>query len=236
MYTRRTYKRACRLSLRRPRRFKHFYHRLDEFYDRCADYRISSISGHALDLSRFDDVRVVRIIRDPRDLIVSGYFYHLKGVEPWSRVTDPTEDDWDTVRGALSPRVGKGQSLTTYLASVSRDEGMRAELEFRRYHLESLREWPEDDPRIRVFRYEDIIGQEVETFREILTFLGFSRFEQLWGLSYAKRHAAGRRLARYDHIRDPRSGQWRDKLPQDVVDAVARDYGDVLKRYGYPER
>ena len=234
MYTRRTYKRACRLDFRLPRGFRHFHHRIDEFYEGCDRYRVCSVSGNSIDLNRFDDIRVVRFIRDPRDLLVSGYHYHIKGIEGWCHTKSPKEADWSEVRGAIPSGLPEGESLNSYLKKAPRDEGMRLELDFRRYHFTSMREWPDDDLRARVYRYEDILGNEVETFREILDFFGLQPLGKLWGLSYARRHAAGRRSARRDHIRNPKSGQWRDVLPEDVAKAVSRDYGDILARYGYP--
>jgi hypothetical protein len=61
--------------------FRHFFHRHDIFYRECENHDFSSISGHALDLERFEDLRVSRFLRDPRDMLVSGYFYHKRGAE-----------------------------------------------------------------------------------------------------------------------------------------------------------
>lgn len=235
MYARRTYKRACRLDFRRPRGFKHFYHRVEDFYRRCHEFRITSVSGHCLDLDQFDDIKVVRFIRDPRDLLVSAYHYHRRGAEHWCHAVDPVEEDWSEVRGAIPSSLPKGESLTSFLSKASQEDGMRAEFEFRRYHFESMREWPEHHPDVRLYRYEDILGREVEVFEEIFDFFGVPWHSQIWGLNYAKRHAAGRPQARRDHIRNPSSGQWRNALPQDVIDRVADIYGDVLERYEYPK-
>ena len=236
MYARRTYKRACRLDFRRPRGFKHFFHRVDDFYDHCHNFRITSVSGNCLDLERFDDIKVVRFVRDPRDLIVSAYYYHKRGAEHWCHVVDPVEADWSEVRGVIPETLPKGESLTSYLNKATWEDGMRAELAFRRYHFDSMREWPKQHPNVLVYRYEDIIGREVDVFNEIFDFLGVPFHAQLWGRSYAKRHAAGRPQARLDHIRNPTSGQWRDALPDDVITRIAEDYGDVLERYDYPLR
>ena len=58
--------------VRGPRNFRHFFHRADFFYADCTAPTVCSLSGRSLDLDRFDDVRVLRLIRNPRDLPVSG--------------------------------------------------------------------------------------------------------------------------------------------------------------------
>jgi hypothetical protein len=218
-----------------PRRgFRHYHHRLHRFYDGCARYRVASVSGHALDLDRFEDIRVVRFIRDPRDLLVSGYYYHLKGVESWSTQPDPRPGDWEEVVGVIPSAMPPGESMQSYLGKVSLEEGMVAELEFRTNHFESMRAWPETDPRVRVFRYEDILGNEVEVFERVFDFFELPRLARAFGLRYARRHAAGQKAADRIHIRNSRAGQWRDVLPESVAAMVDAKYGDVLDRYGYP--
>jgi len=234
MYSRRIYERACSWVLPPRRGFRHFYHWLDRFYDGCTGYRVTSVSGHALDLDRFEDVRVVRFIRDPRDLLVSGYYYHLRGAEEWTAHVDPQPGDWEQHNGLVPSGIPSGESMQSFLAKVSLEDGMRAELEFRARHFQSMRAWPDDDPRVRLFKYEDVLGNELAVFREIFDFFELPWLARARGGLYAKRHAAGRRAADTRHIRDARAGQWRTALPKSVVTMVDAQYGDVLERYGYP--
>ncbi|MEM6728206.1 MAG: sulfotransferase domain-containing protein [Pseudomonadota bacterium] len=236
MYARRAYRRACRAELRFKSGIRHYGHDIEAFYTHCTESRIASVSGHALDLDRFEDIKVVRLIRDPRDLLVSAYHYHKRGAEPWCHTVNSHPHGWDEVRGYVPEHFRSQHSMMSYLDEASRDDAMRLEYAFRRHHLTSLREWPEDDPRIRTYRYEDILGDEEGIFGDIFSFMEFGWPGRAAGLSYVRRHASERKAARRDHIRDATSGQWRDVLPQDVIDAMARDFGDVLERYGYPER
>ena len=143
MFTRRVYKRACWTNVARPRGFRHFFHDLDRFERERGDWRITSISGHALDPGRYRDARIVRFVRDPRDLIVSGYHYHKRGAEYWCKDRRPSAVRWTIVRGKVPGALPPDTSLEDYLNRVGRAEGMRAELEFRRYHFQSMRDWPE---------------------------------------------------------------------------------------------
>jgi hypothetical protein len=236
MYSRRTYGAALRFTLGRPRGFHHFYHRVDGFYDECEDFRICSVSGHVLDLDRFDDIRVVRFIRDPRDLIISGYFYHKRGAEDWCLLEDPVDADWAMVHGKVPEALPAAASMTSYLGTASRDAGLAAEYEFRRFHFNAMRDWPADGERVRTYRYEDIMGRERETFEEIFDFLGVEGFAKRLGVSYADRHSATNARRKSRHIRNEKSGQWRDLLPAAVIDRMAGEFGGMLQRYGYPLR
>ena len=236
MYSRGIYGAATRFDLLRPRGFQHFYHRIEAFYAGCEDFRITSVSGHVIDLDRFENIRVVRVVRDPRDLMVSSYFYHKRGAEGWCLLEDPVDADWAIVNGKVPSALPPGATMTTYLNNASTEDGLAAEFEFRRYHLDAMRDWPADGHRIRTYRYEDIMGREGETYAEILAFMGLSPVAQRIGARHAERHSTARARARNTHVRNPVSGQWRELMPAGLADRIAAEYGDVLERYGYSRR
>lgn len=43
-----------------------------------------------------------------------------------------------------------------------------------------MMEWPEQDPRVILFRYEDILGKEAWTYWKILSFLDFLSQPDTW--------------------------------------------------------
>ncbi len=113
--------------------YRHFASRLDDFYRDCSGLGVASVNNHALDLDRFDEIRVTRFVPDPRDLLVSGYFFHKQSREDWSRVSHPTDADWVVVNGVVPESVkATGSSYRDYLNEVSLEEGLLAELAFRR--------------------------------------------------------------------------------------------------------
>ena len=83
------YLRVMEGTLNRPwrkTRFEHVESIQGLFYNYLKARRVISCSGFAVDTTRLGkDFRIVRFVRDPRDLIVSGYFYHRRGAEPWFR-------------------------------------------------------------------------------------------------------------------------------------------------------
>ena len=155
--------------------YRHYNSHLEDFYAGFSDYRIASVNNRALDLERLGRFRLSRFIRDPRDLVVSGYFYHRRGAEPWLRIEAPTEEDWYFANGRVPEGLkGTGLSFAAYLQSLPSEEGLLAELEFRAPHLESMARWPAKHPDVATWRYEDIVGREGAVFREVFEFYGLS--------------------------------------------------------------
>lgn len=211
----------------------HYNSHLEDFYGSFATNRVSSINNRALDLDRLGACRISRFIRDPRDLLVSGYFYHRRGAEDWVRLEAPSDDDWYFANGRVPQALrDHGGSFAQYLESVPLEEGLLAELEFRGPHFESMARWPESHPDIALYRYEDIVGNELEMFSELSDFHDFSALERRFTLWMAKRYSL-RRQVTDSHVRNPQPGQWRQAFTPRVRTAFDADYGALIRQLGY---
>ena len=215
-----------------PPRYRHYASNQAEFYAGLGHHRIVSANGFAIDLERLPEpFRIVRFVRDPRDLIVSGYLYHRRGAEPWFRRPSPTEAGWAPINGHVPEGMPGGISFAEYLQRLSVEEGLLAEMAFRKHHFESLRRW-RPDPRIRVFKYEEILGHEAEVFGEIFAFYELPWLERRAAMWLARYYAAPNR-AGDRHVRDPSPGQWRSHFTPAVLEAFERQHGDLLELLGY---
>lgn len=215
--------------------YGHFNSDVDAFYDAFEGHRVASVNNHSLDLDRLGDFRLTRFLRDPRDLVVSGYFYHRRGAEPWCTMDNPTDADWAFANARVPDSLrAAGGSFADYLQSLDEEEGLLAELEFRRRHFTSMAEWPEAHPDILVIRYEDFLGRELEMFRALFDHYGFSAIERRLGLFFADRHSLARRQRRDPHIRNPSSGQWRKHFTPRVKAAFDAEWGGLVEWLGYP--
>ena len=231
-YTKRIYRNSCGHFLSGNGSFRHFFHRDDAFYAHGHQHRICSVSGRVLDFSRYRDIRAVRLVRDPRDLVVSSYFYHKRGAEHWCFYPDPTDTDWWMVNGKVPQGLSPGESLKDFLDRSSIEAGIEAEVEFRQFHFQSMMDWPEDE-RVLVIRYEDFLGREAATMRKVFRFLGFNLQEQWLGGHFAKKYSAARVSAENRHIRDPSTAQWKQYFSQEMNRRFCARWGDLLERYGY---
>ena len=129
--------------------------------------------------------------------------------------------------------MGNDRSFSQFLQSLNEEDGLIAEIDFRRHHFESMAAWPTNHPHIRVYRYEDILGREDEVFREIWSFYGSSWLEKTLGLALANRFSATGKSKLASHIRNPQAGQWSEKFTPRVRQHFEKFHGDLLRQYGY---
>lgn len=217
----------------RKERYHHFEAIEGVFYNRCKRYELCSTNGFAIEPERLlSDFRITRFVRDPRDLIVSGYHYHKRGAEPWFRMKNPTNKYWEPINGNIPKGQKKEQSYAEYLAGLSIEDGLLAEIEFRKFHLESYRNWPVD-ARIRTFKYEDILGNELEVFEQVADHLEFKGSQKRSILKYAKKFAYDPTKKKSGHIRNPNPSQWKDIFTEKVIEAFNDSYSDILQMYNY---
>ncbi len=232
------YQRVLRTLLNRAlpwsRGYRHFNSDVQAFYQECAFLHLASVNNRCIDLTRFERLRLSRFIRDPRDLVVSGYFYHLSGKEAWTAIVQPSESDWYFANGVI-PGGMRNQPVTfsEYLRSLPIEEGLLAELEFRRNHFQSMLEWPERHPDIVTFRYEDVVRDEPGAMEQLFKFYGFNGVEKVIGNWLAKRHAVDR-VGVDAHVRNPASGQWREHFTPRVRRIFDRRYAGLIRKLGYP--
>lgn len=213
--------------------YRHYNSHLEDFYEGFAGTRVASVNNRALDLPRLGDVRLSRFVRDPRDLLVSGYFYHRRGAEDWVNIEGPTEEDWYFANADVPRALQEhGGSLAQYLQEVSLEEGLLAELEMRAPHLESMLGWPEDDHRILTMRYEDVIHDPVAAFDRIFEHYGLSPLETRLARFFARRHARPR--TRDSHVRDPTPGQWREHFSERILREFDSRFPTLIEALGYP--
>lgn len=215
--------------------YRHFNSLIDDYYAHGADYQFASVNNHAVDIEQLGPTpRITRFIRDPRDLVVSGYFYHRRGAEQWCNVPSPGVEDFRVVNGVVPSAVRQGETYAQCLQRLPLEEGLAAELEFRANHFASMLEWPTDSDQILTFRYEQIVGNEPATFRRLLAFHQFDRSRISLGVAAAKVLTTSQARRRTEHVRDPRPGQWRSHFSAELNQLFNDRYSDILKRYDYP--
>ena len=220
--------------VRQKDEYHHFESIEGVFYNRVHRYKLCSTNSFAIETDRLsEDFRITRFIRDPRDLIISGYFYHKRGAEPWFRMKNPTNKYWNPING----NVPKGMldkpeySYADYLSSLNLEEGLLAEIEFRKFHLESMRMWKVDN-RIKLFKYEDILSNEEEVFGQIADHLELSSGEKSKVLKQARKFSL-KNQSKNKHVRNPKANQWKEHFTDKVSGEFNRTYGDILDLYGY---
>ena len=166
------------------------------------------------------------LIRDPRDVVVSAYHYHLWTDEKWVHVP--------------SPEYG-GMTYQQYLRSLDPETGIAEEI--RRTTASQLSEmgaWSYAQPEFLELKYEDLIADEAAHFARLFRHYGFSdnAVEQSTDLAmeFSFQRMAGRSIGKVkegSHLRSGKPGQWREVLTRDHLALLRELTGDLLERLGY---
>ncbi len=168
--------------------------------------------------------RVIYIVRDPRDVVVSQYHYHRK----LRKIDDDSPIETFVARflaGQTCPHGSWGQNVVTWLATR------------------------QDESRFLLLRYEDMIADTAHEMGKIVKFLGITAGpEQI--AQAVERSSAGRmrkleqeqtdqcqltKGSRKDisFVRAAGSGGWRSDLPAAMAEKIEAAWGPLMRYLGY---
>ena len=175
--------------------------------------------------SEIGPYRGIHVMRDPRDMIVSSYHYHLWTNELWAHVPDEN-----------------GQTYQEKLKSVDKTEGLFMSIRhFIFFSRELLENWDMDDPDILEMPYDALMGEDRESrYREMFAFLGLTGRRLDLAMRLMRLFEAGKRSRvssdkpnERAHIRSGRSGQWRAELEPEHIALIEQELGHILDKFGY---
>ncbi|SIN78775.1 hypothetical protein [Vannielia litorea] len=185
------------------------------------------------DLWARDDVAFVHIIRDPRDILLSGCVYHHfagQQGEKWLHL----------------PRTDLGgKSYQEHLKALEGDEAkLLFEMEGKhRETVEEMRNWPWGDARIFELRYEDLMqDRDCALFGQALAHLGLEGEELETGKRLFWEQSLFGGMAKMDdrprHLMGHVSSEgalrrWETELPRAVAEVYADRHGADLVALGY---
>lgn len=180
-----------------------------------------------------EDVAFLHVVRDPRDVLLSGCAYHLKAGEKGERFLHVPRADLG------------GRSYQQHLNALE-DPQARLLFEMENKHAETvaeMRAWPWGDPRVAELRYEDLMqDRDGSRFERALALLGLDAAERragraaFWDNSLfgglQDKTARDGRLE--DHIASAgRLARWKTELPRAVGRVYAERFGADLIALGY---
>jgi len=166
--------------------------------------------------------RVIYIVRDPRDVVVSQYHYHrkIRRIE----VDSPIEKFVPRfLAGETCPHGSWGQNVATWLYTS------------------------EGDPRFLLLRYEDLVADTARELAKVVDFLklsaGPAQIAQAVERSSADRMREMEKAqdnglfkgSRNDmsFVRAAGSGGWRTGLPAPMVAKIESAWGPLMRHLGY---
>lgn len=199
----------------------------------------------------------IHAVRDPRDIIVSAYFSHLK--------THPTHAWPELIAHRMK------------LQQCDQETGLFHEIAFRKEQFDEMRSWKDfHGDNIMQMHFEDVTSRSYQSMLSIIDFLGllcqkrysfskrleflFARLlrniesrlgvplprvihalpaERILGIVWEnefEKKAGGRKVGEEDrnsHYRKGAHGDWKNYLTRDHIALIKQQYNDVILQYGY---
>lgn len=168
------------------------------------------------------DYKGFHVVRDPRDMIVSGYFSHLH--------SHPVNGPWGK-RYLIDHR--------KWLENVSKEKGLSEEIK-RGYALNPMNKWCYNDPDILEIKFEALTQNPNETFKKIFDHIeiniGKNHLASIIDEFSFKQLSKGRSKGNEDvnsHFRKGIAGDWKNHFNQEHIDLFKEQWGDLLIKLGY---
>lgn len=223
--------------------YKHYEHDHEllqaDYYHPQSEINVYGASSNTINKLNINNIRGSHFIRNPLDLLVSAYFYHKKCEEEWC-VTIRPNHKWITSQPQFYTLMKKSDvfpgklSYQEYLNSLSFEDGFTLEMYRSRPLLRSMLNWDFNNPNIIEFRYENIIGHEVEVFEQIFKHYGFSDEIIEVGKRIADRFSLKERSGGDDkHIRSGKLSQWKEHFTPELIKRFKLLFPGLLEKTGY---
>jgi hypothetical protein len=168
--------------------------------------------------------RGIHVIRDPRDVIVSGCFYHQKSGEEW--LHQPMDDmDGRTYQQKINSHASLDDQILFEMEHV----GART--------IKAMMEWDYSRPSFFELKYEELIADlDLQLFYKVFLFLGFpgSAIPSLLAIAYNNSLFSGR-VRESLHVRSGDQQQWKKYFTQKHKQRFLELFGDALIVLGYED-
>lgn len=174
-----------------------------------------------IDIWRLPYFRGVHIIRDPRDVIVSGCKYHQHSGEAWLHKPQKRFD---------------GRTYQDSINSETKEHRLIFEMRYSgRNTIKAMAAWDYRHPQFLEVKYEDLVQDtELGLFRKIFEHLQLPASQMGKCLQIANRNSLfSGQVSRFGHVRDGRAKQWPDHFSDRDKTFFKEQFGDVLVKLGY---
>lgn len=187
--------------------------------------------------------RASHMVRDPRDIVISGYYYHLWTKESWVHIRMETLSNAAKRNWSELP-LDKFGHLTyqQYLNTLTKEEGILAEMKRITSLISEMHNWDYGNTNCIELKYEDLIRNEKKHFHNVFEHYGFNADAIDKSLEFVNQHSfknrTGRKLGqtkKTSHLRSGLAEQWKNIYTDKHKLYFKERYGGTLIKLGYEE-
>lgn len=195
----------------------------------------------------------VHIIRDPRDVIVSGYLYHLRTTEAWciqKKFDLSSPIDYPNVPFSQQHRSESwkkeyirslnGCSYQETLRALPQEDGIMFEMKhYGSWTIESMLDWRYGESNVLEMHFEEIMADYEHSFRLIFTHIGLRDIELQQALEVANRHNINNKTKKeieaMNHVHSKQTTRWQNYLTPKHMQLFDELFGGCLVKLGYQD-
>ncbi|MEQ8910210.1 MAG: sulfotransferase domain-containing protein [Vicingaceae bacterium] len=193
----------------------------------------------------------IHMVRDPRDIIISGYLYHKRTTEAWC-----TQKNFQTEKPIQYPQVPNSQmhrseawkknylkrlkphSYQEKINSLNEEEGILFEMDhYGKWTLEDMLKWDFETANCLELKFEDIMADFNNEVMKIFWHCQLSDAQ----IKFAKRCSdkedmnkmSSKAISKNSHISSANTSRWKKYFTKEIQTAFDANFKDVLKKYNY---
>jgi len=170
-------------------------------------------------------IKGLHLIRDPRDIVISGAYYHMKSEEQWLHEPNP---DF------------KNMTYQEKINSLSSDFD-RFVFEMDNFATSTIRQMANWDYHTNHFfelRYEDLVKDvDCMIFRSAFLHLGFTDSNLELAMQICSENSIANKnylLLNSNHIRSGQTEQWRKYFTAELHEIFEKKFPGVIQKLSYP--
>ncbi|MFC2175548.1 sulfotransferase domain-containing protein [Bacteroidota bacterium] len=193
----------------------------------------------------------VHLIRDPRDILISGYLYHMRTTEEWcineefhtgdtiSYPQVPYSQEHRSEEWKVSYLNGlNGKSYQNNLKALGQKDGILFEMErYADWTISEMAKWNYNDPRVLELKFEDLMSDMHSVSKTMLEFSELDEKQVALGLKIADRENILKKseaeIDKHTHISSKNTTKWREYFDEDIKKAFIQRFGTILIDLGY---
>lgn len=193
----------------------------------------------------------VHIIRDPRDIVISGYLYHRRTDEAWCinknfDYTKPikfpyvpySQEHKDESWKENYLRSLKGVSYQENLLSLNQDDGIVFEMDhYGGWTIRDILKWNYNHPNILEIRFEDLMMYYDDIFSRIVSHFnidkGIAKELVRVSVKYDLKRKSDDEIRKIKHVSSTEKQKWKKYFNQSIGNMFIHKFDNALIYLGY---
>lgn len=193
----------------------------------------------------------IHMVRDPRDIIVSGYLYHKRTVEEWC-----TNKNFQTSEAIKYPQVPNSQMYrseawkTDYLKSLNgksyqekinsfdEEDGILFEMNhYGQWTIEDMLKWDFEKGNCLEIKFEDVMSNYDAEMMKVFTHCNLSEEQLKVAKGFADKEDMNKMskkdIEKNPHISSVKTKKWERYFTEKHLQFFDENFSEVLKKYNY---